>query len=107
MPTIPRLNQKCDYSVTSQDKFGDKTKTIVKRNVSCRLTEYFGNYKDSRGNDINYQASLHLSNLPLVEKGGIITFENKDFQILDVTQTRDLRGKVFFQFCYLKETNVV
>ena len=107
MPTIPRLNQKCNYSTTVQDKFGDKTKTVVKSNVSCRFTNYAGNYKDSRGTDINYQASLHLPNLPLVEKGGIITVESKDFQILDVIQTRDLRGKIFFQFCYLKETNVV
>jgi len=104
--SIPRLNQKCNYSITTQDKFGDKTKSLVKSNIKCRLTEYAGTYKDSRGSDISYQASLHLSNSILVNRGGIITVQNKNFQILDVTQTRDLNGVILFQFCYLKETNI-
>lgn len=103
MPRIPRLNQICSHSTVAVDRYGDKTKDIT-TNMSCRFSDYHGTYRDARGKDIDYQASVHLDVSPLVNQGDCITFDNKDFYVIEAYHTNDLKGNLLFQYCYLKES---
>jgi len=105
MPTLPRLNQTATHFKTSRGgDYGKLTKT-TSNTIRCRFSKATATYRDSRGQDIEYHATLHCNYISTLKKGDCITFDNQDYMVTDVISTPDLQGNFFMNFCYLKEHN--
>lgn len=107
MPQLPQLNQITNYYINSrQGSRGQLTRSLVKENIPCRFSLSTGTFRDSRGQDIEYTAQIHLNALSEVKKGGCFEIDNRFYLVLDCFDTVDLNGNPFKLYCPLKEYSV-
>lgn len=105
MPRLPKLNQKIQHFKTARTgDYGELSKT-TEDTIRCRFSLKTGMYRDSRGQDIEYHATLHTNYIENLKKGDCMTYNNQDYMVIDVYSTPDLNGNFFMNFCYLKEYN--
>lgn len=105
MPSIPRLNQCFTYFEVAPNIRGDLTFAKQGQEIKCRANEGTMIVKDSRGEDVAYDLTLHTDYSVPLTKGWGVRFGVNYYLIEDVRVTHDLGGKPFMQFVLLKKTN--
>lgn len=108
MPNLPRLNQIATFFETSRTTdFGAKVLVGLGVQKRCRYAVMTKTYRDSKGDDITYNAEIHLNYDSSVKKGTYFKLDNNlYYEVLECTHTPSLNGQYFKTYCKLKETYV-
>lgn len=105
MPALPRLNQLCTiFPVARTGDRGRLAKQGAGTTISCRYAIGTKVFRDSRGQDVEYHAGIHLDYFEGLKKGMAIVLDNgNSYEIIECVATPDLDGNYFKHYCRLKE----